>query len=119
MSETRIDTRDLAERLEELESRDADVYTSIPEEPLDEDERAELAELQILRNDVSEFDDGATLIREDDFESYARELAEDIGAIPLDASWPLTCIGWEQAAQELAHDYSTVTYDGEHWFYRA
>lgn len=58
------------------------------------------------------------LIAESDFEDYARELAEDIGAIPDDASWPCTCIDWEKAARELQVDYSSVTYDGTEYLYR-
>ena len=54
-----------------------------------------------------------------DFEEYARELAEDIGAIPRDTAWPCTCIDWEQAAKELAHDYSLVTYQGDDYYVRA
>jgi antirestriction protein len=60
----------------------------------------------------------AQLIAESDFEDYARELAEDIGAIPDDASWPCTCIDWEKAARELQTDYSSVTYDGTDYLYR-
>jgi antirestriction protein len=58
------------------------------------------------------------LIAESDFEDYARELAEDIGAIPDDAQWPCTCIDWEKAARELQVDYSSVTYDGTEYLYR-
>jgi hypothetical protein len=59
-----------------------------------------------------------SLIAESDFEDYARELAEDIGAIPDDAQWPCTCIDWEKAARELQTDYSSVTYDGTDYLYR-
>lgn len=53
-----------------------------------------------------------TLIRDSYFRTYAEELADDIGAIPRDAGWPLTCIDWEQAARELRYDYSGVDIDG-------
>jgi antirestriction protein len=126
MSETRIDTRDLALRLEELEAQQAEHEECLElalsgnafVEPLDDDEQTELAELYSLRDEVSGFDDGVTLIAEDDFENYARELADDIGVVTDDNAWPLYCIDWEWAARELAHDYSVVTYNGEHWFYR-
>lgn len=58
------------------------------------------------------------LIPEYDFEDYARELAEDIGAISKDYQWPNYCIDWEYAAQELKHDYTTVTIDGEDYLMR-
>lgn len=60
----------------------------------------------------------ATLIAESDFEDYAQELAEDIGAISPDASWPNNCIDWTKAANELRQDYSEVDYDGMTYLYR-
>lgn len=57
-------------------------------------------------------------IADSDFEEYAQEFAEDIGAINRDATWPNNCIDWELAAQELQHDYSTVEYDGVTYWYR-
>lgn len=52
------------------------------------------------------------------FEQYAQELAEDIGAINRDASWPNNCIDWERAASELQQDYSSVEIDGSTYWYR-
>ena len=37
-------------------------------------------------------------------EDYAQELAEELGSIPKDAGWPLTCIDWESAWRDLTHD---------------
>ena len=59
-----------------------------------------------------------TLIRDDYFEDYARELAEDCGLIPDDAKWPATCIDWEQAARELRMDYTSTTWGGVVYWYR-
>lgn len=39
-------------------------------------------------------------------EDFAQSMADDIGAINKDASWPNNCIDWEQAARELMYDYS-------------
>jgi antirestriction protein len=39
-------------------------------------------------------------------EDFAREIADEIGAIDKDAKWPMNCIDWEQAARELMYDYS-------------
>jgi len=61
---------------------------------------------------------GETLIRDSYFEEYARELADDIGAIPRDAGWPTTCIDWEQAARELQMDYTSVNFDGVTYWVR-
>lgn len=39
-------------------------------------------------------------------EDFAQQMAEDIGAIQTNVSWPYTCIDWELAARELMYDYS-------------
>jgi hypothetical protein len=86
-----------------------------------DDEKKELKEIEELRDetDSREFRHGIQLIPVDEFEDYARELADEIGAIPKDAGWPCTCIDWEQAAKELAMDYSVVTFRGEDYYFRA
>lgn len=61
---------------------------------------------------------GATLIRDDYFEEYAEELAEDIGAIDRNATWPLNHIDWEAAANELKLDYTEIDYDGQSYWIR-
>lgn len=40
-----------------------------------------------------------------DDEDFSQELAEEIGAIDKDASWPNDCIDWERAAREIMMDY--------------
>ena len=61
----------------------------------------------------------STMIREDTFEDYARELAEDIGAMPEGNNWPAYCIDWEWAARELAMDYTSVRFMGTDYLIRA
>lgn len=39
-------------------------------------------------------------------EDFARQLADDIGAVNSNAIWPNNCIDWEQAGRELMYDYS-------------
>ncbi len=41
----------------------------------------------------------------DSNEDFAQNMAEEIGAINRDASWPNNCIDWEQAAREIMYDY--------------
>ena len=41
-----------------------------------------------------------------DDEDFAQEMAESLGAIDKNASWPMNCIDWEYAAKELMYDYS-------------
>lgn len=59
-----------------------------------------------------------TLIRDSYFKEYAQELAEEIGAIPDDASWPCRCIDWEKAAWELRMDYTSADFDGQTYWFR-
>ena len=42
----------------------------------------------------------------DSDEDFARNMADDLGCIDKNVSWPYTCIDWEQAASELMYDYA-------------
>lgn len=103
-----LDSRDVIARIEYLREL---VQT---EEATDEDidELATLDELARQGEDVADWPDGLTLIRDSYFEDYAQEFAEDIGAINADASWPNNCIDWEQAARELQVDYTSLDFNG-------
>ena len=60
-----------------------------------------------------DYEYGATLIRDSHFREYAMELAEEnIGAIPKEYTWPISCIDWGQAVRELQHDYYPVDFNG-------
>lgn len=119
-----IDSRDVIARIEYLEA------LGTPDEPEDGDneftglDQAEADELQALRalakegEGAADWQYGETLIRDSYFEDYARELAEDIGAIPRDAAWPAYCIDWERAALELQVDYFTIDFDGVTYWVR-
>jgi hypothetical protein len=85
-----------------------------------EDEESELAELETLENEISDFMHGEAMIPEDCFEDYARELAEDLHWKAVrEASWPFTCIDWSEAAEELRQDYSEVEYQGQTYLARS
>lgn len=102
-----IDSRDVIERLEELDGSD---------EPEEVEEREALEKLAEEAEGSPDWTYGETLIRDSYFEDYARELAEDSGMIKGDESWPLNCIDWERAADELKADYFSVDFDGvEYW----
>lgn len=106
------DSRDIQTRIDELEAL---------EEEIDEDDKEELKKLLAFKEEVgddSEWDCGITFIAEDDFEDYARELVEDIGAIGKDTQWPATHIDWEAAANELQMDYTSAELDGTTYYYR-
>jgi hypothetical protein len=57
------------------------------------------------------------LIHDSYFETYARQYAEDMGAIDDNARWPCTCIDWAEAAKELQTDYSSAEFAGETYWY--
>lgn len=83
------------------------------------EEQEELEELDNLESEIGRsWRDGETMIPEDEFEDYARELADDIGGTKGN-EWPFTCIDWERAAHELAQDYSTVSYQGTDYYIHA
>lgn len=143
-----LDTRDLEDRRQELEDEletlksavteaeealaeadeddcdDAEIDLNQAHRDLDEWVADNQDELDALNNLRDEFDhrswrDGITLIPEDDFEDYARDLAEDIhGDAIRDAQWPFSCIDWGDAADSLRMDYSSVEYEGTTYLYR-
>ena len=114
-----IDSRDIIERIEELQAEKEDLEG----EELAEWETENGEELKALEELAKEGEDyssdwphGAPLIRDSYFEKYAQELAEEIGAIDKSTSWPNNCIDWEQAARELQMDYSCISFDGiDYW----
>lgn len=122
-----IDSRDVIDRIDDLiderNNWNDDHDDGAPWEVEYPDEASELAMLQSLAEEASdyssEWDYGETLIRDSYFAEYAQQLAEDIGAISSDQSWPLYCIDWEQAVRDLQQDYCSVTYDGVDYWIRS
>jgi hypothetical protein len=138
-----LDSRDIIERINELESdiesqrehygmlwdendevqgRDRTEYVDVSMEESHQDELDELKALRDLQNECEGYSDwrhGETLIRDSYFEDYARELAEDGGMLKDNESWPYTCIDWEKAARELQYDYSAVDFDGVTYWIRS
>ena len=90
---------------------------------LDDDDREELVALKVLAEEGADYagdwEHGEALIRDTYFKEYAQELAEDIGAINSDASWPNDCIDWEQAARELQMDYTSIDFNGMDYWVRS
>jgi uncharacterized protein (UPF0335 family) len=86
-----------------------------------DDDNGELKELKELASgcsDYSDWKDGVMLIRDNYFETYAQQFAEDTGAIPKDLSWPACHIDWEAACESLQQDYTAVEWDGVTYWYR-
>lgn len=98
------DTSDLHDRLAELEAADYDQLT--------DDEAAELAELEAMRDGIEDWQYGETLIPDGEFTDYARELAADVGDFDPSSRWPYNHIDWQAAADDLRQDYTEYTYLG-------
>lgn len=125
-----IDIRDVIARVEHLEPlrQPGPVDLGPDDNAMAQDDLfAELAALETLLSNLKGYGGGEqwrgdwypiTLIRDDYFEDYARELAEDIGANDRNAPWPCQYIDWEAAADQLKGDYSMVEFEGDSYWYR-
>ena len=129
IEEAESELEDLAEELAEVEESQ---FLPQPEQPEIDEIRIKLQEykeqLQDLRDelqplldlkaeDIPEWDDGATLIPESDWEEYVEDLVKDCGYISNDVPWWIV-IDWAATADNVAADYSTVDYDGDTYYYR-
>jgi len=133
-----IYTRDLNERLEELQGLraaletakeelaeveqaneegdaaivDAEKEVEIAENAFGTDEAKELKELEELESEISEWRDGNTMIHENEFVDYCKGLCEDFGDVPKNIPHYIA-INWDETAENIKADYSEVTYQGE------
>ncbi|MCP3017435.1 hypothetical protein [Cupriavidus basilensis] len=101
---------------------DAESARASAREDFDQDMQDELKVLRELAEQGEGYGDwagGETLIRREYFPEYARQFAEDIGAINRDARWPLQHIDWEAAADELEDGYTVIDFDGTDFLMRA
>lgn len=125
-----INVRDLHKEADEIKSEIEDLTEEIndiiededpiPQETID-DLNDQIEDLNIKLKEIESITDyvdiNKTLINDNYFEDYARDLADGIYGIK--DCWPFDCIDWEQAANALKNDYSSVDYDGETYWYRA
>lgn len=124
LSDTLIEAEEALAAADEDTRDDAEIDLEAARQALrdwDDDYQDELDALNNLRDefDLRSWRDGITLIPEDDFEDYARDLAEDLYGNDLrNSSWPFDCIDWEKAAYALRMDYSSVEYEGVTYLYR-
>ena len=69
-----------------------------------------------LEEEISEFSFGETLIPEDDFTEYCKDMVEDyLYNVP---DFIKDNINWDGVASDLEVDYSSVTYQGESYLVR-
>lgn len=83
-----------------------------------EAEAEELAELETLEDEISEWRHGETLVRDCDFVDYVEEMLKDCGDLPKDIPWYIA-IDWQKTADNIAMDYSIVTYQGQDYYVRS
>ena len=119
-SEAVIDSRDIIERIEELE---AGFFLNFPQNSFIGWAEFDAEELDALRAltadciDYAEWNDGATLIRHSDWVEYVEELLYDCGELPRTTP-DYIVIDWEATANAIAYDYSIVDFDGVDYYLR-
>lgn len=128
-----IDSRDVFEKVDELESEIGglkedssyleDLYNpGTLESEIDELEE-ELKPIKAFADELkeasTESQDGETVVRGSFFETYAQELADDLGLTTDSDTWPLYHIDWDAAADSLKQDYTEVDFDGVTYFIRS
>jgi hypothetical protein len=127
-----FDSREVIDRIQELvaewEEATGDTFSvyALSEDDkragLNGDDAAELHALLTLQEEadgmVADWAYGETFISADYFTEYARELAENIGAITSDHGWPLAHIDWEAAADALKIDYTEFEFMGTTYYAR-
>ena len=134
-----IDTRDLVEKREELQTNLVDSFNDYFDteiEDFDElikyiddsenedvqewkednsDDFDHIEEIDELEEEISEFSFGEKLIPEDDFTESCKDMV-DLGNVP---GFIKDNIDWEGVASYLEVDYINVTYQGESYLVRS
>lgn len=112
-----IDSRDVIAAIDELEQAVADLA---PGEQLEESLANDFTAFKALRDEASQYardwEYGEMLIRDDYFETYAKELAKECYTLP--DTWPHRHIDWAAAAEELKQDYTAVDFGGVTYWVR-
>lgn len=106
-----IDSRDIIERIEELEG----------DEDLDESEQEELAMLKSVAEEGEHFSDwehGETLINTNYWVEYCKDLVSDVGDLPRDLP-SYIAIDWEKTADNLSNDYSRIDVGNSEFYIRS
>jgi chromosome segregation ATPase len=66
--------------------------------------------LYALRNDI--------VVCESDFTEYCQEMLQECGDLPKDLPWYIA-IDWQQTADNMRQDYTSLTFNGTEYLYRA
>lgn len=125
MNQAYFDSRDVIERIEELEAMEESALAEdATQEDVDEWGReldAELFALRMFADSVgsSEWSNGMTFIAEGYFEDYAQELCTDLGYLPSSLPGFLASnINWVGVADDLRIDYTEYELDGNTYYSR-
>jgi len=129
-----LDSRDVITYLSELESHLESLKEDLANWENDGGPRPEvdpsgIAELGQHYNDLQEFCEecsgyssdwtyGETLIPEDEFTDYVKQLVEDIGDLPRELPAYIV-IDWDATADNLKVDYTEVEFEGTTYFIRS
>lgn len=114
-----IDSRDILERIEELEG----MKENWGEEWEESSESDELKNLLGIRDECQGYGDwkyGETLIRRSEWVEYCQEFCIDVGYVSSELpSLIENNIDWKGVADDLEDDYMTVDFDGVEYLMRA
>ena len=137
-----IDTRDLVEKREELQTSLVNSFNEYFETKIgDFDELIKhidnsdnedveewrddkvydfehIDEINELEDEITEFPFGETLIPNDDFTEYCKDMAEDCYNLKDVPDFIKYNINWNGVASDLEVGYSSVTYQGKTYLYR-
>lgn len=120
-----IDSRDVIERIEELEAIDG-IQDTI-DNLIEDDDAKELVSLRQLAEQAegyaADWQYGEQLIRDSYFVDYIEQLIDDCYSMPKefksgDWPWRHMKIDYEAAAEEAKQDYTSVTFDGVTYWVR-
>lgn len=111
-----IDSRDVIARIEELET-DRELALADGQDFDDQDELDALIELREQCEDYGDWRHGETLVAWSYWEEYVRQMCEDIGDIPRNIP-DYIVIDWLATSDNIAQDYTEVTFDGESYYIR-
>ena len=138
-----IDTRDLAEKREELQTDLVNSFNDYFDTELEDfgdliehidnsdnedveewrDDKVydfeHIDEINELEDEISEFSFGETLIPNNDFTEYCKDMVEDCYNLKDVPDFIKDNINWEGVASDLGVDYSNVTYQGVSYLVRA
>jgi len=114
-----IDSRDILERIEDLESMKEDWG----EEWDESSESDELKNLLSIRDECEGYGDwkyGETLIRRSEWVDYCQEFCIDVGYVSSELPGLIeNNIDWKGVADDMEQDYMTIDFDGVEYLMRA